>query len=101
MTQHMLTDLARPMTNWPPAHWIVPPLGLGNDVMAKPQQQQQQVQLSPKTHRHVKFGRHGEYRVFCIDDYKKMKREMKLAGTFGADKDPETLQEKVKHDIYP
>ena len=49
----------------------------------------------PKAHRHVKRGRHGEYRVFCVDDYNKLKREMKLASTLTVDKDAETLQEKV------
>jgi hypothetical protein len=48
---------------------------------------------SPKTHRHVKHGRHGEYRVFCVDDYNKLKREMKLQSSL-ATQDPETLQEK-------
>jgi hypothetical protein len=91
----VLADLAHPDRSWPPSHWIVPPLGLGTGEMKPVQQLQQQGQQSPKTHRHTKFGRYGEYRVFCIDDFKKMKREMKLASVFGSEKDPETLQEKV------
>ena len=94
LLQFLLTEVVYPedVYSQETGHWSssVPRLDLENvpryDLL---------VQRTPKTHRHMKTGRHGQYRVFCLDDYKKMKREMRLASLVGADKDPETLQEKV------
>ena len=49
----------------------------------------------PTSREHYKKGKRGIYRVFDINDYKKLKKEMQLRNIALSDPDVETVEEKV------